>query len=113
MASRDELYSSEGIRVFYGESPGEHYLLVGDRYYSLSSGVLERMAKSNSRNLPETVQEVGIPDMKSSLEEAELSYDELGWNLAKARIIEIEEERNSLLEDPGGLSRFLEEAGVN
>ena len=87
-----ELYSDKKIKVaYFRDLIDEHDLIIGNKHILLQRGVLEELARTSSEEFKFKLHAIN-PDLNYSLKELNISYAEVGFAIAKARISELEEE---------------------
>ncbi|MEK6823854.1 MAG: hypothetical protein AABY06_02350 [Nanoarchaeota archaeon] len=89
---RKELYSDQKIKVtYFRDLIDEHDLIIGDKHILLQRGVLEELARTSSEEFKFKLHAID-PDFNYSLKKLNLSYAEIGFAIAQARVNELEEE---------------------
>jgi len=93
-----ELYHNDGVLIYQSETPGEHEVMIGSDYFYLSRGDLDKLARADSDGLISKLRELNATGY-DNLQCLGVSPGYLGWVLAKARIIELEEEKDSFIDE--------------
>ncbi len=86
------LYDSKKIKInYFRDLIDEHDLIIGDKHILLQRGVLEELAGTSSEEFKFKLHAIN-PDFDYSLKELNISYAEVGFAIAQARVNELEEE---------------------
>lgn len=85
------LYIDEEIKIsYFVDSKKEHFLKIGDQSAILKKGVLEELSRTFTEDLSHKLEVINHKFNEALLENNNISYSEVGFAIAKARIKELE-----------------------
>ena len=86
-----QLYKDSRITITQAETPDEHNVKVETLYCYLSRGILRQLSQRDTRGLRQDLSNVNS-DFLYGLDQKRIPLEELGWALAKARMVELDRE---------------------
>ena len=91
--NKDALYEGRKIRIIYQPEADAHHLIIGENLIVLERGILDELSRTSPEGLEMKLDAVN-PSSDYILKSEGLTYEAVGWAIAQARLVELEDELN-------------------
>lgn len=89
--NKDALYEGRKMKITYQPKADAHNLVIGDNLIVLERGVLEELSRTPIEGLTAKLNAIN-PLSEDIFKKENITYEAIGFAIAQARIIELEEE---------------------
>ena len=89
---KEELYKDNLFKISSDQYPDCHHLWIKDHYFYLDRGILNDLSRRDTESLRSGLGAMSAGVVDYVMRQNNLSYDALGWAMARAKMAEMEDE---------------------